>query len=103
MSAVDLSPEALERLAARLDECAAHMRDGHAVFIPTNAAAAAAALRALVAAPARQPDGLRMPPGAKGFANAGVMLAVLPHATPEHLRDMAAWLEREAASASGKP
>jgi hypothetical protein len=40
----------------------------------------------------------RLPPvpGGRGHANAGVMVRILPHATPAHLRDMAGVLMDEA-------
>jgi hypothetical protein len=46
-------------------------------------------------APAAAP--VKVPPGGRGIANAGVVAAVLPSAEPRHLRDMARELEAEAA------
>lgn len=44
--------------------------------------------------PAAQP--IRIPPGGRGHANAGVVVAIQQHATPAHLRDMSDWLGRQA-------
>lgn len=45
-------------------------------------------------APAAQP--IRVPPGGRGHANAGVVVAIQQHATTAHLRDMSDWLGRQA-------
>lgn len=45
-------------------------------------------------APTAQP--IRIPPGGRGHANAGVIVAIQQHATPAHLRDMSDWLGRQA-------
>lgn len=34
----------------------------------------------------------RMPPGGRGYANAGVVAILMPNATPAHLADMAEML-----------